>query len=202
MNDLINLSLEYDLIEYSKQRNIAFRNYKKFNHIEKYDKILNARYCKISRIKKRFVYLVSNYSFIYFCTFTFDNDYIDKCDRTKRDLIKFSLLSFDSDIKYIINVDYGSKKEREHYHGIIATNNTGNLRKHLKNVYPCLTSCDFVPCSCSDIKKVSKYINKLSNHCIKDSTKNKRILYNFKGYDNYKELGRYLYIIDSYNLGL
>ena len=29
----------------------------------------------------------------------------------------------------------------------------------------------------------SKYINKLTNHCIKATTKRQRLLYNFKGYD-------------------
>ena len=35
------------------------------------------------------------------------------------------------------------------------------------------------------IEDSSKYINKLTNHCIKATTKRQRILYNFKGYDNF-----------------
>lgn len=200
---MIDYFLENEVIRYNQSKYKAFKNSLNYNQIQKLDNILKARYNKISRIKRRFVYLITNYRYHYFCTFTFDNDLISKCDRTKRDIIKNSLLSFDSDIKYILNVDYGSKTEREHYHCLIATNNNANLRQHLKEFYPCRSGCEYISTSSDDIKRLSKYINKLSNHCIKDSTKGKRIVFNFKGYDTFKPpLNRYLYILDSYNLGL
>ena len=101
-----------------------------------------------------------------------------------------------------INVDYGKKNERGHYHCIVATNFNLDLRKYLKENYRCFTSCDRIGTSSNDIKRLSKYINKLTNHCIKNTTKNKRIVYNFVGYDKYKELGRIMFIKDSYKLGL
>lgn len=196
--------LESEVIKYNQYLRQCFTTNTPIRLQNKeYDRILNARYNKISRIKRRFVFLISRYKFIYFCTFTFDDKLIKKCDRTKRDLIKASLNSFDSDIKFILNVDYGTKTEREHYHCLVGTNKSSSLRQHLKNVYPCRTGVEFVPCSVSDIKRLSKYINKLSNHCLKDSTKGKRIYFNFKGYDVFKPpLNRYHYILDSYNLGL
>lgn len=63
---------------------------------------------------------MSRCSYVWFCTFTFDNYYIDKSDRTKRDLIKRVLNSHD--FIYILNIDYGKTTEREHYHCILGTN--------------------------------------------------------------------------------
>lgn len=196
--------LEKEVINYNQYRLHCFKSNIPLRFEDsKLERILKNRYAKVSRIKKRFVYLIVKYKYHYFCTFTFDDDLIEKCDRTKRDLIKSSLMSFDSDVSYILNVDYGSKTEREHYHCIVATNNPTNLRQHLKEIYPCRSGCKFVSTSSNDIKRLSKYINKLSNHCIKDSTKGKRLVFNFKGYDAFKPpLNRYLYILDSYNLGL
>ena len=199
---MIDYYLERNLILYNQFRLKAFRNGLIFNENNDYEKILNSRYCKVSRIKKRLVYLITHFDYLYFCTFTFDDNFIKKCDRSKRDLIKHCIIRLDDDVNYILNVDYGKKNEREHYHCIIATNNNGNLRNYLKSYYPFFTSCDSINKSNNDIKRLSKYINKLSNHCVKDTTKNKRVVMNFKGYDNYKELGRIMYILDSYKLGL
>lgn len=200
---MVDYFLISDIISYNQARYMAFKNGEYFEENKDYERILNARYCKVSRIKKRVVYLFSYYKYIYFCTFTFDNDLLSKCDRTKRDYIKHALSSFDNDVKYILNVDYGHKNEREHYHCIVATNNNGNLRNHLKKEYPCLSGCDKVNMSCKDLKCIAKYINKLTNHCIKKETKNKRIIYNFKDYySSLKELGRIEFILDSHKLGL
>ena len=190
------------LISYNQARFRAFKNGEVFKEIKDFQKIINARYCKISRIKKRVVFLITHFDYLYFCTFTFGDSYINKCDRTKRDLIKNTLNSFSSDIHYVLNVDYGKKNEREHYHCLVATNNNSNLRKYLKTNYPFFTSCDSINTSSDDVKRLTKYINKLSNHCTKDTTLNKRIVYNFNGYDKYKELGKIKYILDSYKLGL
>lgn len=185
MENDINNELLYNIINYNKSRKNYFRNngtLSTFPSNVDYEKILCARYMKVSRVKKKLVYLMSRFDYIWFCTFTFDNYYIDKCDRTKRDLIK-KVLGLVSDNHYILNVDYGSKTEREHYHCIIGTNYNLDLNKLFQENYPCFCSALKVRCTEDDYKRLSKYINKLSNHCIKDSTKNKRIIYNFKGYD-------------------
>lgn len=184
MNDNVDYILLNDLIEYNKYRRYCFINNIEFEPDINLERKLKARYMKVSRIKKRLIYLLTRYDFIYFVTFTFDDQLINRCDRTKRDLIKSSLLSFDSNIKFILNVDYGKKTEREHYHCIVATNNNFSLSIHLKNTYPCFTKTELCNKKSSDLKRLSKYINKLTNHALKDSTKNKRIYFNFKGYDN------------------
>lgn len=184
LNDIDN-ELLFNIINYNKSRKNYFRNNKTlstFSSNVKYERILSARYMKVSRVKKRVVYLMARFKYVWFCTFTFDNYYINKCDRTKRDLIK-NTLSLVSDVHYILNVDYGSKMEREHYHCILGTNYDLDLNILFQEKYPCFCSALKVRSTEDDYNRLSKYINKLSNHCIKESTKNKRITYNFKGYE-------------------
>lgn len=164
-----------NVIEYNKKRRFD-------KELELSDKkmhsIINARYNKCSRIKRRLVHLLNHRQFIWFITFTFDDNYINKCDRTKRDLIKSCLNT--SDFMYILNVDYGKKTEREHYHCILGTDLELDLDTILKSCYPCFVYAEMCRTSDNDLKRLTKYINKLSNHCIKDSTLNKRIYFSFR----------------------
>ena len=82
------------VIEYNKSRYNAFKNGIILEPNIEYERILSARYMKVSRVKKRLVYLLYNFRYIWFCTFTFDDYYIDKCDRTKKDLIKKCINKF------------------------------------------------------------------------------------------------------------
>lgn len=171
------------IILYNQMKYFAFRNGEYFEENKDFEKVLNARYQKVSRIKLRLIYLLSRCDYIWFCTFTFSNDYINKTDRTKRDLIKSVIKTHD--FKYMLNIDYGKKTEREHYHCIIGTDINFDVNQFFQSHYPC--HCLAIPCKKGreDFSRLSKYINKLTNHCIKATTKRQRILYNFKGYDNF-----------------
>lgn len=177
------IQLLSDIIEYNHNRFISFREGIYFEENKYYEKILNARYCKVSRIKKRLVYLLSRSEYVWFCTFTFSDFYINKSERTKRDLIKSVINTHD--FKYILNIDYGKKTERQHFHCIIGTNIDFDVNNFIQNNYPC--HCLAIQCKkgIGDFSRLSKYINKLTNHCIKSTTKRQRIVYNFKGYDNF-----------------
>lgn len=187
--------LDYDIdlltkvIEYNHKRYLAFKNNQEFIKNPEYEKILNARCCKVGRIKRRLIYLLSRYKHIWFVTFTFNNNYINKSNRTKKDLIKEVINSHD--FKYILNNDYGKKTEREHYHCIIATNLDMDINQYIQNYYRGGFSLS-IECKTDfeDFKRLSKYINKLTNHCIKATTKRQRLVYNFKGYDNLTPIRR------------
>ena len=86
---------------------------------------------------------------------------------------------------YILNVDYGKSTERQHFHCILATNIDVNLDQFLQSNYPCHSYSMLCNTSLQDFVKVSKYINKLVNHCLKASTNKQRLVYNFKGYDDF-----------------
>lgn len=184
------------VIEYNHEKYLSFREGVYLEPIKEYEKVLKARYQKCSRIKRRFVYLLTRSDYVWFCTFTFDNYYIDKSDRTKRDLIKSVIDTHD--FKFILNIDYGKKTEREHYHCIIGTSIDFDVNQFIQDKYPC--HCLAIQCKkgINDFKRLSKYINKLTNHCIKATTKRQRMLYNFKGYDLFETRnGTFFYHLDK-----
>lgn len=199
---MIDTNLEKQIIAYNQSRLKGFRNGIDIEKNNEFEKILSARYQKVGRVKRHLVYLVTRRKYHYFVTFTFSNLYINSCDRTKRDLIKHALKSFSDEILYILNVDYGSRTEREHFHCIVGTDSTHSLLTHLNLTYfGGFFHVQKVILHNSSISRLSKYINKLTNHCIKDSTRNKRIVYNFKGYDVLPPpLNRYMFILDSFKL--
>lgn len=188
-NNLVDFELLNDVKEYNHNR----KNNSNLEKNKKYESILCSRYNKFSRIKKRLVYLLNHRKNLWFCTFTFDEDYINKCDRTKRDLIK-DVLS-DKDFLYMMNVDYGKKTEREHYHVILGTDYDIDLDSFIHYYYPCHCNAKLINRCEDDLIRLSKYINKLSNHCIKDSTKKKKMYFSFKlpyeNLDSYSKRIRY-----------
>ena len=75
---------------------------------------------------------------------------------------------------YVANIDFGKKNGREHYHAVISIDKVDNKdwlygdidfkRVRNKNIE-------------EDKKRLSKYIAKLSNHAIKETTKRCCLLY-------------------------
>lgn len=180
----MNENIDFDLLEkikiYNQNRKFAFNNGIVFDYDKDIERILCARYMKVSRVKKRLVYLFSRYNYLWFCTFTFNDNLLNKCERTKRDTIKLVLNNLD--FKYILNVDYGTKTERQHFHCVVATNFDLDLNLFIKKYYPCFCLAQKIDLNEKSVSCVSKYINKLTNHSIKESTKKQRIVYNFSGY--------------------
>lgn len=179
-----NEKLLKDLITYNKKRFFAFRNHLPFEYNKEYEKLLNARIQKVGRIKKRLLYLLLRYEYVWFCTFTFSDKYINKSERTKRDVIKQILSTHD--FKYILNIDYGKTTQREHFHCILATNIEMDVNQFFQSFYKGGFSLS-IPCKkgVDDLTRLTKYIDKLVNHCIKATTKKQRLVYNFKGYDTF-----------------
>ena len=179
-----NEKLLNDLIDYNKRRYFAFKNKLHFEYNKEYEKLLNARIQKVGRIKKRLLYLLVRYKYIWFCTFTFSDKYIDKSERTKRDLIKKYLNTHD--FKYILNIDYGKTTQRQHFHCILATDIDMDVNQYFQSFYSGGYSLS-IQCKkgVDDLTRLTKYIDKLVNHCIKATTNRQRLLYNFKGYDSF-----------------
>lgn len=183
--ELDNLSSYIDDIKsYYRERHKALYTNKDFSNNIEYDKIINSRNCKSYRIKKRLLYLISHRKNVYFITFTFDDTEIKKCDRSKLDSIKNCLKSFSNDILIMMNRDFGSKNDREHFHCIVGTDSDTDIISHVNSSYKSRSNVKKVYKNSKDVKCLSKYINKLTNHCIKDTTHRFRMYYNFKGYDN------------------
>ena len=82
-----NVNFLSKVIEYNHNKYISFRNNLPFEINKEYEKVLNARYQKCHRIKRRLVYLLSRYNYIWFCTFTFIDIFITKSESTKPNIV-------------------------------------------------------------------------------------------------------------------
>lgn len=76
-------------------------------------------------------------------------------------------------IEYVSNIDFGGKKGREHYHALVLVNGKLDYKKWK---YGALNGKK-VACSDTDIERTSRYVSKLSNHAIKETTKQSRLIY-------------------------
>lgn len=192
-----NIDLLNQVIQYNKDRYISFINDLPFQKNIEFERILNARVQKVGRIRKRLLFLLLRYKYIWFCTFTFDNNFINKCERTKRDLIKKSLNTHD--FKYILNIDYGKQTQRQHFHCVLATNLDMDVNQFFQSSYPCFSLSIQCKKGKNDLQRLTKYIDKLVNHCIKSTTNRQRLVYNFKGYDTIpeKSFKKLIYLTDK-----
>lgn len=129
-----------------------------------------ASYYRTARLKERIREAVLSGS-AWFITITFSPETLAKTnEKTRRVYVSRWLRSLTP--FYVANIDYGLKNEREHYHAVI----TSDKRPPKSWSYGFVDILK-VKTTETDTKRVSKYISKLTNHAIKNTTKSKRIIY-------------------------
>lgn len=129
-----------------------------------------ASYYRTARLKERIREAVASGS-AWFITITFNPETLSKTnEKTRRVYVSRWLKSLTP--FYVANIDYGLKNEREHYHAVI----TSDKRPPKSWSYGFVDILK-VKTTETDTKRVSKYISKLTNHAIKNTTKSKRIIY-------------------------
>lgn len=143
---------------------------KVFNEVVK---IENASYKRATRLRKRIESMLLNGECL-FLTLTFNDDTLTNTnENTRRQLVIRYLKSFNC--RYVANIDFGSKNGREHYHAIINSNSI-DLSAWRKN-----GNINVERVRNKDIElsktRLSKYISKLSNHAIKETTKRNALIY-------------------------
>lgn len=121
---------------------------------------------RTTRLRKRITYLLQQDCL--FLTLTFKDEVFNSTNaQTRHKYVRRFLKTFNT--HYCANIDYGSINEREHYHAIIQINHIDlNLYKY-----------GFIFAQKINVKnelKLARYINKLTNHSLKDTT-NKKIIY-------------------------
>lgn len=132
-----------------------------------------ASYYRTARLKERIREAVLSGS-AWFITLTFSPETLAKTnEKTRRVYVSRWLKSLTP--FYVANIDYGLKNEREHYHAVI----TSDKRPPKSWSYGFVDILK-VKATETDTKRVSKYISKLTNHAIKNTTKSKRIIYSRK----------------------
>ena len=138
---------------------------------EEAERVNNAKYERVKRLKRRISKMLDKPCL--FLTLTFSDSKID-LNNTKRETRKKYVQRFLNGLgaNYVANIDFGEKNGREHYHALVQLSEIDPLAWSYGalNLQRVRSDVD------SDVK-LAKYIAKLTNHAIKESVYNNRIMY-------------------------
>ena len=131
------------------------------DYVDECRRINNAYYSRKRRLKDRVNELLHSGTCI-FLTLEFNDDVLrDTKSDTRRKYVQRYLKSISD--KYVANIDFGKENHREHYHALVLIDwidekwDYGYIWREKVRSY-------------SNPKKLSKYIAKLTNHAIKETT--------------------------------
>lgn len=179
---------EYDKLEdpnaYYKEDTGETLTQKELNACQQMKK---ARKKQVSQIRHHYQWWLNHKYQIFFCTFTYSDNFNGSMETFKRYVVRTCGLVFDD---YMLNIDYGKENERLHYHVLGALKK--GIKYDLKNVKrktktekwitgKKLTNTfledyetrigfyDAEPCkdNITSAKKLSNYIDKLTLHSVK-----------------------------------
>ena len=164
-NDYFNLLLENDYKDVQEARKINLAsNYRTKRLVKRITNMLNKGHC-------------------IFCTFNFSDVVLSNTSpETRKQYVRKHLKSFNCD--YVANIDFGTDKEytdrqgnkrkatsREHYHALICIDKLPMSWTHG------FEYLEHVRLKDSTDIKLSKYISKLTNHAIKETTRRTCLIY-------------------------
>ena len=119
-----------------------------------------------TRIRKR-IKRILDQEHVYFMTFTLNDRSLNKTQRTHIKKITETLVS-GSVIDYVLNNDYGDKYNRLHYHCVACFNFQLDYTTIIDIYkYGAVNIREIVK---KDLKSISEYILKLTNHAVKKTT--------------------------------
>ncbi len=170
---VVSPSLDYhkrhNTLTYNQLREYCIANNLK-KELKECIKIDHSRNARVYRLRKRVGNILKTGSAL-FLTLTFtDKTLNDTNEKQRRRYVREFLSRFNS--LYVGNVDYGKLNHREHYHALIALD---RLDTHLYK-YGDLDVRRVRIRDGAD-SKISKYIAKLTNHAIKETTKRSALIY-------------------------
>lgn len=132
-------------------------------------RINNALYARVRRLNKKIASMIFSGQCI-FLTFTFTDEILETTTfDTRRQKVRRFLSSYNC--PYVANVDYGKTNGREHYHALIQTNKIDYKKYNYGAINGKRVS------GTNSGVKLAKYIAKLTNHAIKHTTRQNRIIY-------------------------
>lgn len=131
-------------------------------------KINRAYYQRVKRLRNKVAKMLENPCV--FLTFTWRNSesYFNTSIETKRKYVQRALNGLKC--HYVANIDYGKKKERVHFHALVECESVSQDIWEYGNL-------DHESCYNKNDAAICKYINKLTNHAIKETCKGNRCLY-------------------------
>lgn len=162
----IDLTEYHELIELNKKFSDFFGDdwniAMKLNHNE---------YKRVRRLKQKMLASVLSNKAL-FLTLTFSDDTIARTTiPTRRRYVSRYLKS--QSAFYIANIDFGARNGREHYHAVVVGQSIDYNAWHSLGA---IKGLKIAPTR-NDTTRVSKYVAKLSNHAIKETTRSVRLIY-------------------------
>lgn len=130
----------------------------------------NSQYQKAKRVKDKINDLVLSKNAI-FLTLTFNNKILSKTSSDTRRQYVRKFLKLCSK-RYVANIDFGAENGREHYHAVVDT----DINLAYWHRYGAIKA-ERVRNTCDDLKRVSKYVSKLTNHALKVKGLQPRLIY-------------------------
>ena len=152
-------------------------------------KLHDAFKARRQRLRRRIENMLSDGE-TYFVTLTFNNECLSKTsEETRRKYV--TRFMDERALQYVGNIDYGDLNDREHYHVVFRSNDLHGIH-YIRNRKGKFHNIDCVQfkewnkygffsiekCSDGNLDKyrLSVYVSKLSNHAIKNSTKQARLI--------------------------
>lgn len=142
-----------------------------YKDIKEARKINKATYQRIKRLKDKITQYIEEKPCIW-ATLTFSDEVLANTNpETRRQYVRRFLKSHSA--CYLANIDYGSKNEREHYHALMVVDKVprGSWSYGFDKYKRVRVNQK------SSAVRISKYISKLTNHAIKETTKSCYIIY-------------------------
>lgn len=78
--------------------------------------------------------------------------------------------------EYLANIDFGSTNQREHYHAVVVPKSKIDFEKY-RTIFDSNINAKRIIYSEESIKLVGRYINKLTNHALKENGFYKRLIF-------------------------
>lgn len=158
---------KYDYQTALEKRSFFEQNYPK--EWKEATKINRAFYERLKRLKRKITEMLESGQ-VLFLTLTFTDKTLENTSpATRRRYVARYLASFNA--KFIANIDFGAKNGREHYHAVIGAENIDLKAYKLGAIH-----CQRVR-KASNPTQLSKYVAKLTNHAIKETTKRSCLIY-------------------------
>lgn len=162
---------------YEEAKNLRELNYtNNFEFFHEAEKINHASRQRSNRLYKRIEQFFDEAMLLdlnlLFLTLTFRDDVLESTNPDSRHRYVSRFLKSNC-LKYVANKDFGSKNGREHYHALVLVN--GRL-DYTSWLYGALNG-EKVVYSANSSVKLAKYISKLTNHSIKETTKRSVLIY-------------------------
>ena len=127
------------------------------------------------RIKERITRMVNTNKAL-FLTLTFSDKMFERntTSETRRRYIARFLK--EQCAEYLANIDFGSTNQREHYHAVVVPKTIIDFKRY-NTLFDSSINSQHIRVNEASIKLVGKYINKLTNHALKDNGFYQRLIF-------------------------